>query len=247
VSGKADAGEVLVFRRVGGSWTLAASVVASGGAATDFFGQAVALGGSVSSPTLVVGCPGDDETGKTNCGAVYIHLLTSTGTVSSVARVIAPTAIANAGLGTSVTVDATGNRVASGAPLADIAGGGTDCGSVVVWSLSGWTWSGTTLTPPDRIAGENFGRSVSLRADGAALVAGSPFDTVGGVVKRGSAAVFSLSGSTWSMHDRLTLPASGTSASEFGRAVSFRGTSILVGGPKHSPPAGGTVRSFDGP
>jgi hypothetical protein len=137
-------------------------------------------------------------------------------------------------------------RVAAGAPIADV-GGQTDCGSATVWSFTGSAWSGVEVSPPDRIAGENFGASVSLRADGLALVAGSPFDTVGGIAKRGSAAVFTLSGPGWSMHDRLTLPASGTSASNFGRSVAFRGASILVGGPKHTPPAGGTVRSFDGP
>ncbi len=103
---------------------------------------------------------------------------------------------------------------------------------------------GGTAVPGE---GENFGRSVSLRANGMALVAGSPYDGVGGIAKRGSAAVMTFNGTSWATYDRLTLPASGASASEFGRSVSFRGSSLLVGGPKHTPPAGGTVRSFDGP
>ena len=244
--GKTDSGEVSVFRRVAGSWTLAATVTAGVVTASDLFGHAVALGGSAGSPTLAVGCPGDDESGKAGCGAVYIHALTGSGTVSTVTRMISPVPLAGAALGRSVSVDATGMRVAAGAPIADV-GGQTDCGAATVWSFTGSAWSGVEVSPPDRIAGENFGASVSLRADGMALVAGSPFDTVGGIAKRGSAAVFTLSGPGWSMHDRLTLPASGTSASNFGRSVAFRGASILVGGPKHTPPAGGTARSFDGP
>jgi hypothetical protein len=216
-------------------------------AGSDLFGNAVALGGSASAPTLVVGCPGDDETGKLGCGAAYIHVLTSAGAVSTATRVISPTPLAGAGLGLSVTVDATGTRAAAGAPVADVPGGGTDCGSVTVWSFSGSAWSGVDIAPVDRAAAENFGRSVALRADGLALVAGSPLDSVGGIAGRGSAVVMTLDGTSWSTYDRLTLPATGTSASNFGRSVAFRGTSILVGGPKHTPPAGGTVRSFEGP
>jgi hypothetical protein len=247
VGGLTDSGEVRVFRRVAGTWTLASTMTAGILTASDLFGQSVALGGSVSAPTLAVGCPGDDETGKLGCGAAYIHALTSAGAVSTVTRVISPAALAGAALGRSVTVDATGARVAAGAPIADVPGGGTDCGSVTVWSFTGSTWSGVDLTPADRAAGENFGTSVALRADGLALVAGSPLDSVGGIAGRGSAVVMTLDGTSWSTYDRLTLPASGTSASNFGRSVAFRGTSILVGGPKHTPPAGGTVRSLNGP
>jgi hypothetical protein len=246
--GKTDSGEVRVFRRVSGTWTLTATVTAGVVTASDLFGQSVSLGGSSTSPTLAVGCPGDDETGKAGCGAVYIHTLGSTGTVSTVTRVISPVALTGAALGRSVSVDGTGLRVAGGAPIADVPGGGTDCGSATVWAFGGTVWTGVEVAPADRAAGENFGTSVSLRADGLALVAGSPLDNVGGVAGRGSAAVLTFDGTSWVTHDRLTLPAAGsTSASNFGRAVAFRGASILVGGPKHTPPAGGTVRSFEGP
>ncbi len=245
--GKTDSGEVRVFQRISGTWTPTATVTAGILTASDKFGQAVSLGGSASTPTLVVGCPGDDETGKSNCGAAYIHVLTGSGTVSTVARVVSPASLSNAGLGTSVSVDATGLRVAAGAPLADVPGVGTDCGSVTVWTFGGSAWMGVEVAPADRTAGENFGASVSLRADGLALVAGSPLDRVANVTGRGSAAVLTFNGTSWSTYDRLTLPNTGTSASNFGRSVAFRGASVLVGGPKHTPPAGGTVRGFEGP
>jgi hypothetical protein len=59
--------------------------------------------------------------------------------------------------------------------------------------------------------------------------------------------VFLWQSGGWRLFDRLTLPNSGTSASRFGSSVAFGPDSILVGGPKHSPPAGGTVREFAGP
>jgi hypothetical protein len=59
--------------------------------------------------------------------------------------------------------------------------------------------------------------------------------------------VFLWQSGGWRLFDRLTLPNSGTSASRLGSSVAFGPDSILVGGPKHSPPAGGTVREFAGP
>jgi hypothetical protein len=242
--GQADSGELTLFNLTGG-W--APTFIATANAASDRFGTSVAIGGNASTPTVAVGTPGDDESGKANCGAVYVYAMTAAGTPSTVTRLIGAPALKNAGLGDSVSVDAAGTRIAAGAPLADITGVGTDCGLATVWTFSGSSWSGVNVAPADRVAGERFGTGIRLRPDGLALVAGSPFDTVGGIAKRGSAAVLAFDGTNWRTHDRLTLPATGTSPSEFGRAAAWGTAGILVGGPKHTPPAGGTVREFAGP
>jgi hypothetical protein len=85
---------------------------------------------------------------------------------------------------------------------------------------------------------------VAISDDGQWLVAGAPFDTVGGIAQRGSAALFARAGASWITFDRLTLPPAGTSASRFGTAVISWSGSIAVGAPKDAPPAGGTVREF---
>jgi hypothetical protein len=242
--GQADSGELTLFKHAAG-W--APTFIATANAASDRFGTSVAIGGNATAPTVAVGTPGDDEGGKANCGAVYVYAMTAAGTPFTVTRLIGAPALKNAGLGDSVSVDAAGTRIAAGAPLADVTGVGTDCGLVTVWTFTGSSWSGANIAPADRVAGERFGTGVRLRPDGLALVAGSPFDTVGGVAKRGSAAVLTFDGTAWRTHDRLTLPATGTSPSEFGRAAAWGTSGILVGGPKHTPPAGGTVRGFVGP
>jgi hypothetical protein len=116
-----------------------------------------------------------------------------------------------------------------------------------VWTFGGTTWTGANITAVDRIAGEQFGASLAFRADGLALAVGSPLDTVGGVIGRGSVAVLVLDGAAWRTYDRLTLPETGTVAANTGRAVGFTGDSIVVGAPKATPPAGGTTRVFQGP
>jgi formylglycine-generating enzyme required for sulfatase activity len=75
---------------------------------------------------------------------------------------------------------------------------------------------------------------------------GSPYDTVGGIAQRGSVAVFTRSGAGWVMHDRLAI-AGGTAASRCGTAVAGLSDAVIVGAPKHTPPAGGTVRVFESP
>jgi len=195
-----------------------------------------------------MGAPGDDEgTTLRNCGSVCLVSIDATGAASSVTRLLGSPVAKDAKLGTSVSIDAAGGRIAAGAPFANRTATGLKSGSVTVWSSDGTAWTGVEVLPVDLVAGENFGASVSLRADGLALVAGSPLDRVGGVTNRGSAAVLTFNGTAWSTYDRLALPAIGTSGSNLGRAVAFHGLTILVGAPKHTPPSGGTVREFDGP
>ncbi len=250
LSAVADAGQVTVFRRLAGIWSVTANVASSPLAAGDKFGAAVALGGDPALPTLAVGATGDDEPGKSNCGAVYAFTLDASGGVATSVRLVGAPALAAATLGASVALDATGTRLVAGGPAAKLPAG-TACGTATVWTFGGTAWTGVNLVPADLAAGERFGASVSLRADGNHLVVGSPNDKVGTIAKRGSAAVYRWTGAAWELVDRLTLPASGTSASLFGTAVrclpAVEGdprVEFAVGGPKHAPPAGGTVRIF---
>ena len=239
--GLADAGAVEVHREEEG--TLVLYLVRNGESAGDSFGQSIAIATGGETPELVAGVPGDDEGSKTNCGAVQVLPIVDGGGRT---RLLAPTPIRNAGLGGSVALGGGGGggMIAAGAPLADLSGVGTDCGQVVVWTLSGGIWSGVEARPADHAAGERLGTSVAISDDGQWLVAGAPFDTVGGIAQRGSAALFARAGASWITFDRLTLPPAGTSASRFGTAVISWSGSIAVGAPKDAPPAGGTVREF---
>jgi hypothetical protein len=243
-----DTGAVTVHRLDAGVWTATATITPAAPAAGDELGFSLAFGGPAATPVLAMGAPGDDEgSAFRNCGAVHVVTLDATGVASTAVRLLGSPLAKDGKLGTSVSLDAAGTRLAAGAPFANRTATGLKSGTVMVWSFDGTAWTGVEVRPPDLVAGENFGSSVSLRADGLALVAGSPLDVVGGVNGRGSAAVFTFGGTAWSIHDRIALPAGGTGGSNFGRAVAFHGLTILVGAPKHTPPAGGTLREFDGP
>ena len=242
--GLADSGETSLFVWGVSSWLPAATMSGSPLTAGDRHGAAVALGGDVSAPVLVAGATGDDETGKSNCGAVYVHALASNGAIASTTRLVSTAPLSKAGLGQSVAIDAAGERIVAGAPLADPVGVGTDAGAATAWRRVGATWPGQALTPPGQAAGERFGTSVAIDPEGGTAVVGSPYRTQGGIVERGSAVVFArLLGGTWRLHDRLTVEG-GTSGSRFGTAVTLAVDTAIVGGPRHAPPAGGTVREF---
>ena len=244
--GVTDSGEVTVFRSDAGAWLPVTTLGPEPRTSGDKFGQAVAMGGPAGQPLLAVGAIGDDEPSRSACGAVYAFTLDPTGLPTTTVRLIGAPPLSGAGLGATLAVDAAGVRIAAGAPLADLPKG-VDCGLMTVWSLADGAWSGVNAYPADLGAGERFASSIAFRPDGLAIVAGSPYDRVGTVNQRGSAAVFLWQSGGWRLFDRLTLPNSGTSASRFGSSVAFGPDSILVGGPKHSPPAGGTVREFAGP
>jgi len=57
-----------VFTRSANSWTEAAKLTASDGAASDVFGFSVAVSGN----TVVVGAPDDDDKGI-NSGSAYVY------------------------------------------------------------------------------------------------------------------------------------------------------------------------------
>jgi formylglycine-generating enzyme required for sulfatase activity len=245
-NGLSDSGDVTVFNLVAGVWTPSEIITSDPVTAGDRFGHALALGGTVATPTLAVGATGDDQVGRTNCGAVYVHTLDVDGTVLTSVRAVAAAPVTNAGLGASVAVSDDGCLVAAGAPLGDRVGVGTDSGLATAWRLDAGSWTVTDVNPPDHSAGERFGTSVAFASYGSSLVVGSPYDTVGGIAQRGSVAVFSRNGSGWAMFDRLTI-AGGTAASRCGTAVAGFPGGIAVGAPKHTPPAGGTVRVFAAP
>ena len=87
-----------------------------------------------------------------------------------------------------------GTRMAIGAYLND--GGGTDAGHVRVYSESGGTWSQLGCDIDGKAAGDQFGRSVSMSADGARVAIGARYNDGAGA-DAGHVRVYSYNG-TWS-------------------------------------------------
>ena len=105
-------------------------------------------------------------------------------------------------------------------------------GSASVFARSGGKWSlEKTVTGKDGAAGDLFGYSVSLSADGGTLAVGATGADVDGNADQGTASVFTRGGG-WALEATLTAAAPAAKAN-FGTSVALSsdGNTLAVGGP----------------
>jgi hypothetical protein len=248
------------------------------GLGADGFGRAVALNGA--GDRLAVGAPSDDGFGNTvpDTGAVHLFSLSNTGPVSptyvgSMGRNYAGSndidvgvsVEANDGFGTSVALNAAGDRLAIGSPNDDgVGNSGTNLGAVRLYSFSGSSFaSGSlvgTLAKGTLGAGgldlsglqdnESFGASLALNAAGNRLVVGAnarvqlfkadePTDF-------GDLSFASLLGRDATGATDLDPGSAITSNSQFGHAVALNGAGNLlaVGSPSNRGAANSASAGF---
>lgn len=224
-------GAVYVFVESGGTWSQQAELTALDGSAYNYFGNSVALSGSM----IVVGAPGHGTGSSTSQGAVY--MFTQTGTNwSQQAELTASDGVAYDELGSSVAV--SGSTALVGAPCHP-AVGGCGPGAAYVFVESGATWSQQAeLTASDGVPQDEFGWSVAL--DASTAVVGATLHSVGSNQNyQGAAYVFVQSGGTWSQQAELSA-SDGVSYDEFGFSVAVNGSTALLSAPCHPAPSQGT-------
>jgi CSLREA domain-containing protein len=236
-AGGADAGSAYVFTNNGGTWTQQQQLLASDGAASDNFGNSVALSGD----TAVVGASRDDTAGGADAGSAYVFTR-SGSTWSQQQQLLAGDGASGDGFGQATAVD--GDTAVVGAYLDDTAGG-TNAGSAYVFTRSGSTWSQQQqLLAPDGAANDVFGVAVALSGD-TALVGAELHGTALGA-DSGSAYVFIRSGSTWTVQQQL-FPVVGAGQGilldnpafdNFGSSVALDGDTAIVGAWHDSTPSG---------
>jgi hypothetical protein len=213
-------GAAYVFVRSGTAWTFQGKLTASDGAVDDHFGNAVAVYGD----TVVVGASADTVAGHVYQGSAYVFTLSGT-TWSQQAKLTGDDATSASNFGRAVAV--YGDTVVAGAGGDDAAA--ANAGAAYVFTRSGATWSQQAkLTASDGGDGDNMGTAVAISADTA--VVGSYRDTIGASTFRGSAYVFTRSGTTWTQQKKLTAFLGGAH-DEFGTSVAIAGDTALVGAP----------------
>jgi len=256
----AGAGAVYVFTRSGTTWTQQAYVKASNAGAGDEFGLSVALsddgntlavgaGGEASAATGVGGNQADNT--APNAGAVYIFTRVGT-TWTQQAYVKASNTEAGDLFGSSLALSNDGNTLVVGAPgeasaATGIAGNQADnaaasAGAIYVFVRGGAIWTQQAYVKASNTgAGDNFGSSVALSADGNTLAVGAPNEAsaaigIGGnqadntAQDAGAVYVFTRSGSTWTQ--QAYVKTSNTGAGDtFGSSVSLGGdgSTLTVG------------------
>jgi hypothetical protein len=263
-----DSGAVYVFERSGSGWAEQAVLRASNPQMSAQFGHAVAL--SADGNTLAVGAMWESSAARgvngnqqdesiPQAGAVYLftrgggtwtqqgYLKASNTGEPGTAETFGEGdqfgfSVALNGDGTTLAVGALtedgGNRTVNGNQADNSAQG---AGAVYVFTRSGAAWTQQAYLKPSNIdAGDFFGISVALDADGNTLAVGS-FDEDGssrgvngpddnGSFGSGAAYVFARSGTTWSQQAYLK-PSNGEPQDSFGvhLAISDAGDTLLVG------------------
>jgi VCBS repeat-containing protein len=215
-----NAGSAYIFERSGATW-VGIKLTASDGAAGDNFGSAVSMSGD--GLTALVGANLDDDKG-TSSGAAYLYRWN--GGSWGQTKLVPSDGQAGDQFGFSVALSADGNTALVGAYNDDDKG--SNAGSAYIYRWTGESWLATKLTAPDGVAGDQFGHSVSLSADGLTAVVGSRLDDDRGA-NSGSAYVFRWDGDSWAP-EKFTAP-DGQAGDGAGFAVSVAGDgdSMLVG------------------
>ncbi len=193
---------------------------ASDGATDDDFGSKTATDGT----TLVVGAR-FANTVYASSGAAYVY--TRSGSSWAFAQKLAPSDLTPAAFfGASVAVD--GNWMAVGAHKANGPAPASvpQAGAVYIYALSGGVWTQVQkLQPFDMAAQDHYGWSISL--SNGTLAVGSQHDDDGGS-QNGSVYVYTLSGSTFNLQQKL-LGSSSSVGDEFGASVDLQGDRLVVG------------------
>jgi len=211
-------GEVRIFRWDGQGWYLKGNSIA-GESAYDQSGR------SVSMPdinTVAIGAAGNDSKGEST-GHVRVYSWNSTSWVQKGGDIDGEAAGDRSGWSISMP---NNNTVAIGAPYNDVKGESTGHVRVYSWNSTSWVQKGNDID--GEVAGDQFGRSVSM-PDANTIAIGAPLnDEVG--LSSGHVRVYSWSGSSWvQMGSDIDGEASGDN---FGYSVSMPdNNTVAIGAP----------------
>jgi hypothetical protein len=237
VDRRTSQGAAYVFLEPASGWRSVAptaELTAAGGAADEFFGEAVAISGA----TVLVGAPGRKVGRHAAQGAIEVFALPRfphAGTPRQLAELTASGAQANDALGISVAI--SGRTVVAGADLHRVgANAGQGAAYVFVKPASGWRSARDTarLTDEPGEARELFGRTVAIWQN--TVVVGAP-DRGGENAEQGAAYAFVKPASGWegSLAQAAELTASDPGAGDqFGGALAISGGLVVAGAPGHA-------------
>jgi hypothetical protein len=218
--GRASGSAYVFTRDVPGAWTQRAKLVASDGAADDYFGYSV----SISGDTIVVGNIGDDDKGSAS-GSAYVYTRDVPGSATSAwtqrAKLVPADGAADDNFGWSVSV--SGDTIVVGAYKDDDKGSASGSAYVYTRDVPGIWPQRAKLVPDDGAGSDYFGHSVSVSGD--TIVVGAHKDDS----STGSAYVYTRDvPGTWTQTKKIVAD-DGAGSDNFGWSVSISGDTIVVG------------------
>jgi hypothetical protein len=205
-------GAAYVFARNGGAWVEQQKLRASDPVSGALFGTDVAVDGD----TIMIGAPGDDDTGVQS-GSVYVFVH-SGDTWAEQPKLRASDAAQGELFGISIALD--GDTAVFGATASGFSG---DFGSAYVFARDGEAWTEQQkVTPSGTALADFFGRDVAL--DGDTVVIGA----LGDDESRGAAYVFVRDAGAWVEQRKLT-PGDAAADDVFGSSVDVEGDIAIIG------------------
>ncbi|MDH4227507.1 MAG: FG-GAP repeat protein [Deltaproteobacteria bacterium] len=218
-----DSGAVYVYKWNESSWN-ETKLMASDGAAVDYFGWSVAV--SSDGAMVVVGAYKGDVGVNVNQGSAYVYKWN--GSSWNETKLVASDGDEGDWFGVSVYASADGSTIVVGAPSDDV-DANTEQGSAYVYKWNGSSWNETKLTASDGAAYDSFGGSVSVLSDGTMVVVGAPMSDDNG--NSGLAYVYRWTGNSW-QETKIASPG-GEEYDRFGMSVSISqdGSIVVIGAP----------------
>jgi hypothetical protein len=182
-SGVSLSGAAYVFLRTGDTWVEHQVLTASDPVAWDAFGESVAM----SNDTILIGAPGADQPGLTECGAAYFFQRVGDNWIEQ-QKVIASDGGAQDYFADSVNL--IGDTAIIGATDHDLPGV-LNAGAAYVFARVGDEWVEVEkCTASDAAADDRFGWGVPISDD--TVVMGAAMDDHSGLQDAGSVYVFKL-------------------------------------------------------
>ncbi len=211
-----DSGSVYILGFDGSGWDEADKIVPAGIRTNDAFGDAVGISGN----TIVVGAPGDDDSGS-GAGSVFVfELINSVWTQS--ALLVPPPPADGDNFGSSVGID--GDTIVVGAMLDD--DNGSNAGKAYIYRRVAGDWTLEASFQSDDIAEfDRFGKDVAVSGD-RVLISCDSDDDLGSA--SGSAYVFTRVGSVWTQTAKL-LASDGDEDDQFGERLDIDQDTIIIG------------------
>jgi hypothetical protein len=185
---KVDGGHVRIYSWNGTAWTQL-GVDIDGEAANDQFGDSVSM--NAAGDRVAIGAWSNDGNGSSSG---HVRVYSWNGTAWTQLGVDIDGEAAGDQFGTSVSMNAAGNRVAIGAVLND--GNGVDAGHVRVYSWNGTAWTQLGVDINAEAAGDQFGISVSMNAAGNRVAIGAHYNDGNGLTA-GHVRIYSWNGTAW--------------------------------------------------
>ncbi len=208
-------GAAYVFVRNGGTWAQQAKLMASDGAAYDWFGSGIAISGD----TVIIGAVGAPAGQYVWEGAAYVFVRAGEAWVEQ-AKLTAPDANSRTEFGASVSL--SGDTAIFGSHCD--AFGNDERGPAYIFVRTGVDWAEQAeISPPEGEPGDFFGSSVAVDGDTALISAWG-----GGHDQQGVVYVYGRSGISWTQQTQLT-GSDSVAYDRFGISLALSANTAVIG------------------